>query len=92
MLMLDRKLAILDETDSGLDVDAVKTVSSGINQFKNDHNAILIITYNTRILDQLRVDYVHVLVDGKIVKTGNADLIEQISTTGFASMENSIGK
>jgi len=92
MLMLDPKLAILDETDSGLDVDAVKTVSSGINQFKNDHNAILIITHNTRILDQLRADYVHVLVDGKIVKTGSTDLIEQISTTGFASMENSIGK
>lgn len=92
MLMLNPKLAILDETDSGLDVDAVKTVSSGINQFKNDQNAILIITHNTRILDQLHADFVHVLIDGKIVRTGNADLIEQITATGFASMESALGK
>lgn len=92
MLMLNPKLAILDETDSGLDVDAVKTVSSGINQFKNEKNAILIITHNTRILDQLHADYVHVLIDGKIVRTGNADLIGEIAATGFVSMENALGK
>ncbi len=92
MLVLDPKLAILDETDSGLDVDAVKTVSSGINQFKSDHNALLVITHNTRILDRLHADYVHVLMDGKIVKTGNADLIGQITATGFASMESPLGK
>ena len=70
MLVLNPKLAILDETDSGLDVDAVKTVSKGIEMFKNDENAVLIITHNMRILENLKVDYVHVLIDGKIVTTG----------------------
>lgn len=92
MLVLNPKLAILDETDSGLDVDAVKTVSSGINQFKNSQNAILIITHNTKILDKLHADYVHVLMDGKIVKTGGTALIDQIYETGFASMESFSGK
>lgn len=92
MLVLNPKLAILDETDSGLDVDAVKTVSSGINQFKNSRNAILIITHNTKILDKLHADFVHVLMDGKIVKTGGTALIDQIYETGFASMESISGK
>lgn len=92
MLVLNPKLAILDETDSGLDVDAVKTVSSGINQFKNSQNAILIITHNTKILDKLHADFVHVLMDGKIVKTGGTALIDQIYETGFASMESFSGK
>jgi Fe-S cluster assembly ATP-binding protein len=92
MLVLNPKLAILDETDSGLDVDAVKTVSSGINQFKNSQNAILIITHNTKILDKLHADFVHVLMDGKIVKTGGTALIDQIYETGFASMESISGK
>ena len=68
MLVLEPKLAILDETDSGLDVDAIRTVSKGINMYKNDDNAVLIITHNNKILENLHVDYVHVLVDGKIVK------------------------
>lgn len=92
MLVLDPKLAILDETDSGLDVDAVKTVSSGINQFKSDHNALLVITHNTKISSSLHADFVHVLIDGKIVKTGDTALIDQICETGFASMESSLGK
>lgn len=92
MLVLNPKLAILDETDSGLDVDAVKTVSSGINQFKNNQNAILIITHNTKILDKLHADFVHVLMDGRIVKTGGTALIDQIYETGFASMESFSGK
>ena len=69
MLVLEPKLVILDETDSGLDVDAVRTVSKGIEMYKNEENAVLIITHNTRILENLKVDYVHILVDGKIVKT-----------------------
>lgn len=92
MLMQNPKLAILDETDSGLDVDAVRTVSSGINQFKNDHNAILVITHNTKILEKLHADFVHVLVDGRIVRTGDAGLIDQINETGFASMQGAAGK
>ena len=84
MLVLNPKLAILDETDSGLDVDAIKTVSKGIEMFKNENNAILIITHNTKILHSLKVDYVHVLVNGKIVKTGSQDLAREIEENGYA--------
>ena len=88
MLVLNPKLAILDETDSGLDVDAIRTVSKGIEMFKNDDNAVLIITHNTKILRSLKVDYVHILVDGKIVKTGNADLAKEIEENGYAKYKN----
>ena len=83
MLVLNPELAILDETDSGLDVDAIKTVSKGIQMFKTKKNAVLIITHNTKILHSLDVDYVHVLVDGKIVKTGSADLAKEIEEKGY---------
>lgn len=83
MLILNPKLAILDETDSGLDVDAIKTVSKGIEMFKNSENAILIITHNTKILHSLKVDYVHILVNGKIVKTGTQELAEEIEESGY---------
>lgn len=83
MLVLNPKLAILDETDSGLDVDAIKTVSKGIEMFKNENNAVLIITHNTKILHSLNVDYVHVLVDGKIVKTGSQELAQEIEENGY---------
>jgi len=83
MLVLAPKLAILDETDSGLDVDAIKTVSRGIEMFKNESNAVLIITHNTKILQHLKVDFVHVLVDGKIVKTGSANLANEIEEKGY---------
>lgn len=84
MLVLNPKLAILDETDSGLDVDAIKTVSKGIEMFKNENNGVLIITHNTKILHSLNVDYVHVLVDGKIVKTGNQELATEIEENGYS--------
>ena len=84
LLMLKPSFAILDETDSGLDVDAIKIVSKGIEMFKNDENGVLIITHNTRILNHLKVDYVHVLVNGQIVKTSTAELAEQIEETGYA--------
>ena len=83
MLVLNPKLAILDETDSGLDVDAIKTVSKGIEMFKNKQNAVLIITHNTKILHSLKVDYVHILVNGKIVKTGKEDLATYIEQNGY---------
>ena len=83
MLVLNPKLAILDETDSGLDVDAIKIVSKGIEMFKNKDNAILIITHGTKILKELNVDYVHVLVDGKIVKTSSGELAEEIEEEGY---------
>lgn len=84
MLVLNPKLAILDETDSGLDVDAIKTVSKGIEMFKNEDNGVLIITHNTKILHSLKVDYVHVLVDGKIVKTGSQELATEIEENGYS--------
>lgn len=85
LLVLNPKLAILDETDSGLDVDAIRTVSKGIEMFKNNENAILIITHNTKILHNLKVDYVHVLVDGKIVKTGGQELAKEIEENGYSN-------
>ena len=84
MLVLNPKLAILDETDSGLDVDAIKTVSKGIEMFKNENNAVLIITHNNKILHSLKVDYVHVLVDGKIVATGTQELATEIENNGYS--------
>lgn len=83
MLLLNPKLAILDETDSGLDVDAVKTVSKGVEAFKNKNNSLIVITHNTKILEYLPVDYVHILLNGRIVKTGDRSLIEQITSKGF---------
>ena len=88
MLVLNPKLAILDETDSGLDVDAIRTVSKGIEMFKNENNAVLIITHNTKILKSLKVDYVHILVNGKIVKTGDQSLASEIEEEGYAKYKN----
>ena len=84
LLMLKPDLAILDETDSGLDVDAVRTVSRGIEEYqKNCDGGLLIITHSTRILEYLSVDDTHVMVEGKIVKTGDASLVDEINEKGF---------
>ena len=83
MLVLNPKLAILDETDSGLDVDSINIVSKGIEMYKNKNNAVLIITHNTKILHSLKVDYVHVLINGKIVKTGTGKLASEIEEKGY---------
>ena len=84
LLMLKPKFAILDETDSGLDVDAVRTVSKGVEEYqKNQNGGLLIITHSTRILESLHVDYAHVLVKGQIVKTGDGSLVEEINEKGF---------
>ena len=83
MLTLNPKLAILDETDSGLDVDAINIVSKGINMFSNENNATLIITHGTKILKELDIDFVHVLVNGKIVKTGTKELAKEIEECGY---------
>ena len=88
MLVLNPKLAILDETDSGLDVDAIRTVSKGIEMFKNENNGVLIITHNTKILHNLKVDYVHIFIDGKIVKTGTQELASEIEENGYAKYKN----
>ncbi len=84
MLMLKPKLAILDETDSGLDVDAIKTVSQGIKMYKNEENSVLIITHSSKILQGLNIDYVHILVNGKIVKTGTEELVNEIEKNGYS--------
>lgn len=84
LLMLKPKLAILDETDSGLDVDAVRTVSAGIAAYREScGGSLLIITHNTKILDALHVDRAHIIADGKIVKEGGAELIADINENGF---------
>ncbi len=88
LLMLKPTLAILDETDSGLDVDAVRTVSKGVEEFRKDKKrSLIIITHSTRILESLNVDYTHIIVDGKIVETGDASLIEEINAHGFEKYE-----
>ena len=83
LLMLNPKLALLDETDSGLDVDAVQIVSEGVAKFHNEDNSCLIITHNTRILEKLKVDKVHVLINGEIVEEGGPELIDDINRCGF---------
>ena len=88
MLMLEPKLAILDETDSGLDVDAVRTVSEGVRLFRErTHGSLLIITHSTRILEALHVDAAHVMENGVIVKKGGAELVEAINEKGFGSLK-----
>ncbi len=84
LLTLQPKLAILDETDSGLDVDAVRVVTKGILNYKNEDNALLIISHSPRLLENLPVDYVHILSNGKFVSLGNRDLIDEININGFA--------
>ena len=87
MLMLEPKLAILDETDSGLDVDAVRTVSEGVRLYRERvHGSLLIITHSTRILEALHVDAAHVMENGVIVKNGGAELVEAINESGFAAV------
>ena len=81
--MLNPKLAMLDETDSGLDVDAVQIVSEGVAKFHNADNSCLIITHNARILEKLKVDRVHVLMNGTIVEEGGPELIDDINSRGF---------
>ena len=84
LLMLQPKLALLDETDSGLDVDAVQIVSNGVAKFHSPENSCIIITHNTQILKHLTVDKVHVLLNGKIVKEGGEELIEEVTNNGYA--------
>lgn len=88
MAILEPKLAILDETDSGLDVDAIRIVAEGVNALRNSENSILIITHHNKILDYLQPDYVHILVDGKIVRTGDFSLAKEIEANGYEAFKN----
>ena len=83
MAMLEPKIAILDETDSGLDIDALRIVANGVNKLKNEKNAVLVITHYQRLLDYIVPDFVHVLMDGKIVKSGTAALALELEEKGY---------
>ena len=83
MMMLNPKLAILDETDSGLDIDALRIVADGVNHFKNSGNAVLLITHYQRLLNYIQPDFVHVLADGKIIKTGDKTLALELEEKGY---------
>ena len=88
MAMLEPKLAILDETDSGLDIDALRIVANGVNKLKSDKNAIIVITHYQRLLDYIVPDFVHVLYNGKIVKSGDASLALELEEKGYDWIKN----
>jgi Fe-S cluster assembly ATP-binding protein len=81
--MLEPKLAILDETDSGLDIDALRIVANGVNKLKSKDNAVIVITHYQRLLEYIVPDFVHVLHNGKIVKSGNKDLALELEEKGY---------
>jgi len=83
MAMLEPKVAILDETDSGLDIDALRIVANGVNKLKSKDNAVIVITHYQRLLDYIVPDFVHVLHDGKIVKSGTKDLALELEEKGY---------
>ena len=90
MAMLEPKLAILDETDSGLDIDALRIVANGVNLLKSENNAVLIITHYQRLLEYIVPDFVHVLMDGKIVKSGGAELALELEEKGYDWIKNEL--
>ena len=92
MLVLNPKLAILDETDSGLDIDAVKIVAKGVAQFRNDNNAVVIVTHYQRLLDYIEPDFIHVLFDGKIVRSGTKELALELEEHGYDWLKNGDSK
>ena len=83
MILLDAELSILDETDSGLDIDALKIISNGINNFMNPEKSIILITHYQRLLDYVNPTYVHVMQNGKIIKTGSSDLAKELENKGY---------
>jgi len=83
MILLDSDVSILDETDSGLDIDALKIISKGINTFMNENKAIILITHYQRLLDYVQPNYVHVMQNGKIIKTGTAELAQELEAKGY---------
>jgi Fe-S cluster assembly ATP-binding protein len=83
MAVLSPRLALLDETDSGLDIDALRIVANGVNKLKSRHNAIVMVTHYQRLLDYITPDFVHVLADGKIVETGDKSLALKLEEKGY---------
>ena len=88
MILLDSELSILDETDSGLDIDALRVISNGINNFMNSDKSIILITHYQRLLDYINPTYVHVMQNGKIIKTGSANLAKELETKGYEWLQN----
>jgi Fe-S cluster assembly ATP-binding protein len=88
MILLDSELTILDETDSGLDIDALKIISNGINNFMSPNKSIILITHYQRLLDYINPTYVHVMQNGKIIKTGSADLAKELESKGYEWLTN----
>jgi Fe-S cluster assembly ATP-binding protein len=83
MVMLEPTLAVLDETDSGLDIDALKVVANGVNSMRNDERAFVLVTHYQRLLDHIKPDFVHVLADGRIVRTGDKTLASELESSGY---------
>jgi Fe-S cluster assembly ATP-binding protein len=90
MAMLEPTLAVLDETDSGLDIDALKVVAEGVNGLRGPERALLVITHYQRLLDYIVPDVVHVLIDGQIVRTGTKDLAKQLEEEGYAEVRGTL--
>lgn len=90
MALLDTKISILDETDSGLDIDALKIVANGVNSLANTSNAIVLITHYQRLLDYIKPDYIHVMQDGQIIKTGTRELALELEKKGYDWIKESI--
>lgn len=92
MAVLEPKLSILDETDSGLDIDALRIVAEGVNKLKNDNNATIVITHYQRLLDYIKPDFVHILYKGKIVKTGGPELALELEERGYDWIKEQVDK
>lgn len=90
MAVLDPKLGILDETDSGLDIDALRTVAQGVNQLRSPNNAMILVTHYQRILDYITPDYVHVLLEGRIVRSGGSELALELETKGYEWIKDAV--
>jgi len=90
MAVLEPRLAILDETDSGLDIDALKIVANGVNGLRTEDRAVIVVTHYQRLLNYIVPDYVHVLADGRIVKTGDKNLALELEQTGYAGVEEAV--
>jgi Fe-S cluster assembly ATP-binding protein len=92
MAMLEPKLAILDETDSGLDIDAIRIVANGVNKLRSKDNAVLVVTHYQRLLDYIIPDYVHVLYNGRIVKSGTKELALELEERGYDFIRNEVAQ
>ena len=90
MAMLEPELAVLDETDSGLDIDMLKIVANGVIKYSNDNNAVLVITHYQRLLDYIVPDFVHVILDGKVIKSGDQSLAKRIEDKGYDWLKKEI--